>query len=341
MMNYAIIGFGGLGKAHFRNTKELYEKVGDIKLTAICDVDETTFSSQRNINISSDETELDLTEYNLYTDVEELFAKEKLDFVITALPTYIHEKIAVMAMERGINVFSEKPMAITLEQAQNMLDKSKEYNVKLMIGHCVRYFPHYYILKNIIDSKKYGEVKFADFTRISAIPKWSWQNWFQDEAKSGGVLLDMHVHDVDFINYVFGRPASVYAKSSSKYMDHDTVITEYGYEGKLISATCSWGMSDKYPFTAEYLVNFEKATVELKNGVMTLYTDDEVEEIDISCEKTGLPSENGYVNELVDFISCIRNNTESETNPAKSSKASLEIAFAEKKSAALGKTVEL
>ena len=100
-------------------------------------------------------------------------------------------------------------------------------------------------------------------------------------------------------------------------------------------------MSDKYPFTAEYLVNFEKATVELKNGVMTLYTDDEVEEIDISCEKTGLPSENGYVNELVDFISCIRNNTESETNPAKSSKASLEIAFAEKKSAALGKTVEL
>ena len=212
MMNYAIIGFGGLGKVHFRNTKELSEKVEDIRLVAICDVDESTFTTQRNINISSDQTKLDLTGYNLYTDVEELFEKEKLDFIITALPTYIHEKIAVMAMERGIHVFSEKPMAINAEQAQNMLDKAEENNVKLMIGQCVRYFPHYVILKDIIDSKKYGEVKFAHFIRTSAIPKWSWENWFRDEAKSGGVVLDMHVHDVDYINYVFGKPDSVYTK---------------------------------------------------------------------------------------------------------------------------------
>ena len=69
MLNYAIIGFGGLGKVHFRNTEELASLVSDIKLVAICDVDENTFTTQRNINISSEQTELDLTGYNLYTDV--------------------------------------------------------------------------------------------------------------------------------------------------------------------------------------------------------------------------------------------------------------------------------
>ena len=86
-MNYAIVGFGGLGKAHFRNTEELSQKVEDIKLVAICDVDETTFTTQRNINISADETKMDLSAYKLYTDPAELFEKEKLDFIITALPT--------------------------------------------------------------------------------------------------------------------------------------------------------------------------------------------------------------------------------------------------------------
>ena len=341
MLNYAIIGFGGLGKAHFRNTEELASLVSDIKLVAICDVDETTFTTQRNINISSEQTELDLTGYNLYTDVEELFEKEKLDFILTALPTYIHEKIAVMAMERGIHVFSEKPMAINADQAQNMLDKAKENNVKLMIGQCVRYFPQYVALKNIIDSKKYGEVVYASFKRISAIPKWSWNNWFQDEEKSGGVVLDMHVHDVDYINWVFGKPAYVNTKASGSYMKNDTLETFYGYEGKLVTAMSSWGMANGYPFTAEFMVNFENATVELKNGEMKAYSEGKCEDVDVSCETLGVASANGYVNELIDFIACIREDKESVVNPPESSKLTIDIALAESKSANTKEVVAL
>ncbi|MBQ7901991.1 MAG: Gfo/Idh/MocA family oxidoreductase [Clostridia bacterium] len=341
MLKYAIIGFGGLGKAHFRNTKELSEKVEDIRLVAICDIDESTFTTQRNINISSDDTKLDLTPYNLYTDVNELFEKEQLDFIITALPTFIHEKIAVMAMERGIHVFSEKPMAINVEQAQNMIDKAKENNVKLMIGHCVRYFPEYYVLKNIIDSKRYGEVLYGNFVRLSAIPKWSWENWFRDEKLSGGVLLDMHVHDVDFISWAFGKPKSVSTKSISYLMAHETAVTEYGYDGKIITSTTSWGMADSYPFTATYLVRFEKATIECKGGTTTIYTNDAAEQIDPEKENFDQPSTNGYVNEVIDFINCIRNNCESKINTPETAKLSLEIAFAEKKSAQSKETVLL
>ena len=126
MLNYAIIGFGGLGKSHFRNYEAVKEIVGDIKLVALCDVEESAFTTQTAINLSTNEVGLDLSAYNLYNDVEELFNKEKLDFVVTALPTYLHEKIAVMALEKGIHVFSEKPLAINAEQAQNMIDKSNE-----------------------------------------------------------------------------------------------------------------------------------------------------------------------------------------------------------------------
>ena len=340
-MNYAIIGFGGLGKVHFRNTEEIGKIFPDVKLVAICDVDESTFTTQRNINISSTATALDLSGYNLYTDVNELFEKEQLDFIITALPTYIHEKIAVMAMEKGIHVFSEKPMAINAEQAQNMIDKAKENNVKLMIGQCVRYFPHYVALKQLIDTKKYGEVKYANFLRVSAIPKWSWENWFRDEAKSGGVILDMHVHDVDFINYVFGKPANVVSRTVDHRMVQDTVVTCYGYDDKLITSTSSWGMSDNYNFTAEFVVNFENATVEYKKNILTIYDGKEIIEADVSCDKTSLVSENGYVNEVVDFINCIKNDTVSEVNPAEASKCSLEIAIAEKLSAKTGTVIEL
>lgn len=340
-MNYAIVGFGGLGKAHFRNTEELSQKVEDIKLVAICDVDETTFTTQRNINISADETKMDLSAYKLYTDPAELFEKEKLDFIITALPTYLHEKIAVMAMEKGIHVFSEKPMAINAMQAQNMLDKAKEYNVKLMIGQCVRYFPEYVYLKKLIDSKKYGEVKYANFTRISGIPKWSWQNWFHDEEKSGGVLLDMHVHDVDFINYVFGKPSSVYTRAASHRMVDDTAVTLYGYEDKLVTASSTWGMETGYPFTAEFLINFENATLELKNNVLKLYDGGDAVDVDVSCEALEIESSSGYVNEVIDFIQCIRNNGSSKVNPPESSKLTLDIALAEKVSAKTGKLIEL
>ena len=174
MLKYAIIGFGGLGKVHFGQTKAVAEVVGDVQLVAICDVEESRFIKQTATNLDGGDADLDLSGYRFYTDVNELLEKEQLDFVITALPTYLHEKIAVMAMEHGIHVFSEKPMALNCEQAETMIHKAKENNVQLMIGHCLRFWPEYVYLKKAIDSQKYGRVLRAEFTRQCATPIWSW-----------------------------------------------------------------------------------------------------------------------------------------------------------------------
>jgi len=334
-MNFAIIGFGGLGKSHFRNVAEVSKRVKDINLVALCDVEEDAFHVQTNTNLGGNSTNLDLSAYHLYKDANELFENEKLDFVITALPTYIHEKIAVMAMEHGIHVFSEKPMALKLAQGENMLNVARKNNVKLMIGQCVRYFPEYAMLKELIENKRYGNVIRADFSRISSNVTWSWQGWMLDETKSGGAALDMHVHDVDFVNWAFGVPKAVTSVATNHKTKHETISTVYHYDNMLVTAVGDWGMPGCFPFTPGFTVRFEKATVILTSKGVKLYPED------------GQPSlietsaDNGYVEEVVDFINCIRGNKESAINPPEASLLSLKIALAEKVSADTGKTVAL
>lgn len=334
MMKFGIIGFGGLGKVHFGDLAEIKEKAGDVELVAICDIDESRFTAKTNTNLGEDTSTLDLSAYNLYTDIDEMLDKEELDFVITALPTFIHEQVAVKVMNKGINVFSEKPMALTLEQAQNMIDASEKNNVKLMIGQCLRYWPEYKILKEAIDTNKYGKVLFASFRRLSPLPKWSWEDWFLDETRSGGAALDLHVHDVDFINWAFGKPKAVTSKVINEKTKHDTVITSYDYDDKIVTCIGTWGLPEKAPFSAEYYVRFENAVLDAKGGVLSVYTDEVNEKIEFA-------PENAYTNEVVDFIDCIRTNRKSTINPPESSKISVEIALAEKLSGDTKKKVEL
>lgn len=327
MLKYAIIGFGGLGKVHFNNTKELMKIHTDIELVAICDIDETKFTTNVATNLGDDSSSLDLSAYRLYTDATEMLEKEELDFVITALPTYLHDTIAVMAMEKGIHVFSEKPMAITLERGKNMLDTARKNNVKLMIGQCLRYFPEYMALKDMIDGKKYGKVIKAEFARISPSPRWSWQDWFLDGEKSGGAALDLHVHDVDFINYVFGKPKTIYSIATNAVTLHDSITSSFDYGDKVVVATGDWGHKDReYPFVPSYRVRFEDATVELAAGEVKLYTKDGISTVE-------LEPGNGYLREVADFVTCIKEDRESTVNPPEDTLVTLEIAFAEKKSA--------
>ncbi len=335
MLKFAIIGFGGLGKLHFGHVAEIKRKAGDVELVAICDVNENAFRTQTSTNLGENKQDLELSKYHLYTDAAELLEKEELDFVVTALPTYIHEKIAVMAMERGIHVFSEKPMALNLAQAEHMLETAREYKVKLMIGQCLRYFHDYAALKEIITSQRYGGVVRADFHRLSPLPVWSWQNWMLDEEKSGGAALDLHVHDVDFIYWAFGMPKAVTSYATNGKMKHDSIGTVYHYDGMQVTAIGEWGLPGSFTFTVGALVRFEKATVKLAADGLTVYPEEG------EARKLELTPANGYVEEIVDFIACIREDKESAVNPPESSVKAIRIARAEKLSADTGKTIAL
>lgn len=337
MLKYAIIGFGGLGKVHFRAYPEVKEKsCTEVQLVALCDIRESVFTEQTATNLGDSNVDLDLSNFKLYNNVDDLLANEELDFVVTALPTYLHEQIAVKVMKKGINVFSEKPMAINYEQAENMLNTAKEMNVKLMIGQCCRYEPKYLLLKEFVDTGKYGKLLRADFYRLSPTPIWSWENWFLDEKKSGGAALDLHVHDVDIINYILGMPKSVISFATNYKTGHDSIVTRYEYDDMLITCTGEWGCpSNSYPFNSGFFAKFEKATVEMKAGKFMIYTE-EGEKIEQPLAKT-----NSYAEEVIDLVDCIVNNKTSAINPADSVFNTTRIALAEKASADKGEKVVL
>ncbi len=334
MLKYAIIGLGGLGKTHFRAYEEVRKVCDEVKLVALCDIRKEVFTTSIATNLGEDTTSKDYSDYNIYYNVDDLLENEQLDFAVIVVPTYLHEELAVKFMNKGIHVFCEKPMAISIEAAKNMLDTAKANGVKLMIGQCVRYDDSYQKLKEIIDSGKYGKVVRAHFFRISGTPSWGWSNWYLDETKSGGAALDLHVHDVDFINYLFGMPKSVTSFATSYKSKHDSMLTRYEYEGMLVTATGEWGCpSLSYPFNAGFFVKLETATVETRNGKTMLFTE-AGDKIDLN------PPVNDYkAAEVIDFIDCIKNDKISELNPVEDSFNTIRIAFAEKRSADSNKPV--
>ena len=137
MHKYGIIGFGALGKLIFTNLLKIEEIRDDIKLTAICNDDISTITQNVKINIGDVNIDnVDFSQYNLYTDYKEMLEKEELDFVFVALPSFLHCDVCTYCLEHGVDVYVEKPMAITMEQCDIMMKAAKDNKRKLMVGLC-------------------------------------------------------------------------------------------------------------------------------------------------------------------------------------------------------------
>ncbi|MGI6538540.1 MAG: Gfo/Idh/MocA family protein [Caldicoprobacterales bacterium] len=205
MLKVGLIGIGFMGRGHLENYLKLESEGYPIRLTAICDIDENKFNNifvPGNIDIGN--KKYDFSKYNLYTDIDEMLENENLDYVDIALPTYLHAKASIKALNKGIHVLCEKPMALNVEECKAMIDASEKNNKKLMIAQCLRFFPQYEYLKECVETKRFGRVTGAYFFRGGATPKWSYNNWLLKKEISGGALLDQHIHDVDTINWIFG-----------------------------------------------------------------------------------------------------------------------------------------
>lgn len=331
MLKYALVGVGTLGHTHLNaSTQVMRDACTDVKLVALCDIREEIITEEDRAGKAKG--------CNIYTSVEDLLANEELDFVVTALPTYLHEKIGVQIMKKGIHLFSEKPMAINLEQAENMIKVANEMNVKLMIGQCSRYEPRNQKLKEIVDNKAYGNVIQAYFSRTASIPPMGWEGWFRDGAKSGGAALDLHVHDVDLVNYIFGMPKAVASIGTNYMTEHDFIRSLYYYEEDIaVNSLCEWGRTISSPGNGPtFSFRFEKGIVNYERGKMTFHPEDDKE-----VQTIEYVPDDSYALEVLDFIDCIVNDKKSAINPAESTLDSTRLALAEKKSADIKNIVML
>ena len=247
-----------------------------------------------------------------YTDFDEMLANEDFDIIDICLPTYLHADFAVKAMEKGINVITEKPISLKEEDIDRVYKTAEKNNVKFMVAQVLRFWPEYELLKEIYETKKYGKLLSGTMTRLGCYPKWSWDGWMMDEKRSGLVPFDLHIHDLDFMVYAFGMP-KVAHQYRSKLPDQDFISISYDFGDFQINSEASW-YATSYPFTAEFRFQFENAVVANENGKMLIHLRDD-KKIDLSEEAEGetgdinLPKSNAYANEIRYFADCVINNT--------------------------------
>ena len=294
MLKVGLVGVGGISHSHI----DAWEKMEDAQLIAMCDIRPERMEK--------------FEDKHRYTDYDEMLANEEFDIIDICLPTYLHADFAVKAMEKGINVITEKPISLKEEDIERVYKTAEKNNVKFMVAQVLRFWPEYELLKEIYETKKYGKLLSGTMTRLGCYPKWSWDGWMMDEKRSGLVPFDLHIHDLDFMVYAFGMP-KVAHQFRSKLPDQDFISISYDFGDFQINSEASW-YATSYPFTAEFRFQFEDAVVANENGKMLIHLRDD-KKIDLSEEAEGetgdinLPKSNAYANEIRYFADCVINNT--------------------------------
>lgn len=333
----AIVGFGFMGRTHYAGWKE----IKGAKIVALCDKDlsqfETVVTGDGDKKV---DTSLDYGDAKLYDDMGKMLEAEKPDIVDITLPTWLHLPLVEQAFKSGANVICEKPMSLDVASCQKMIKAWKASGKHFMIAQCLRFWPEYVYLKSLIDSEKYGKVVAASFRRFNISPGWGKNgSWFLNEEKSGGVALDLHIHDTDMVQFLFGTPKAVTSRAT--YTEDGAmryISTIYDVGGPTVIGEGSWGQPPSFGFEATFMVSFEKATVVLdaKRAVPLMVYPMKGEPF-----QPKLSAKTGYQLELEWFFKLVSGKKVPEVTTPEACADSVRIVAAEKKSAKTQKTVKL
>lgn len=233
-INIALMGAGFMGACH----AERYAKIQNARLSAVIDTDRERASILAKSYGA-----------RTYNEPDELFDDPTIDVVDICLPTPLHKPYTLKAAESGKHVFCEKPIAGNMRDSKDMVNACRGAEVMFMVGHVVRFFPDYKKMKELVDKGEIGEPKMAHASRLSSPPK---PSWYWDLGESGGVLLDMAIHDFDFLRWIFGEVKSLYTKRSYDLSGdmRDYGLTMLRFErGGMASVESSWAHPEGYPFT--------------------------------------------------------------------------------------------
>jgi len=335
MLRAGVIGFGGLGHVH----AAAYAKRTDVQLVAVADIDPERLTGKSiKINLGENQA-FDLQAVRTYRSANRMLAHEALDLVSICLPTDLHAKVAVRALQKGVHVLTEKPMSRTLRQADAAIAAQEQSGRLLMVAQCLRFWPCYERLLAAHRSGEFGRLLMLSMRRISGSPGWGGaRSWFLDGRRSGGCLLDMHIHDTDFVNHLLGVPEAVVATGRSHVSGAiDNSFTQYVYpDGPVVMAEASWSYGGG--FNMAFVASFERATLEMGYCDATL----RVLRSGQAPETLELPATSAYDAEIDYFVGCIQCGKPPERCLPASTRETMRIALCEERSAlAGGKRIKL
>lgn len=263
MVRIGIIGIGFMGTTHFNAAKALK----GAKVTAIASRDPAKLKgdwSHITGNLGRRGGVQDLTGIKTYNDYRRLLEDPEIDLVDICLPVELHRPVAVEALEAGKHVLVEKPIAPSLPDANAMIHEAEAQNRRLFVAHVVRFFPEFAYVKEALESGAFGQLKTAHLKRVISIPRWALDGASPDEKwEHGDVVLDLHVHDADFVQFLLGMPDRVFATGVAEAGRYLHVNAHYLFDRQAVAITCQSGAlaMEAVSFEQGFDVYFDKATL--------------------------------------------------------------------------------
>ena len=190
-LKIGLIATGGRGM----NGYQAHQPEKGVEIIAGCDITEN----------AEQEFKKQFPDAAYYTDYKELLKIKEIGAVFISTPDYLHEEMAVAALEAGKAIYLEKPMAITIEGCDRILRTAYETGSKLFVGHNMRHFPAVLKMKEVIDSGLIGEVQ-AGWCRhfVSYGGDAYFRDWHSEQCNTTGLLLQKGAHDIDVMHWLMG-----------------------------------------------------------------------------------------------------------------------------------------
>ena len=318
------IGAIGLGRLGLKHAENCAFKIPGAELAAICDMNEDKLKEvQKDWNVPY-----------TYTSYDEMIANEELDAVVITSPSHLHTEQIAKAMDKGLHVFSEKPLGTTVEECKLAEEAVEKYpDLVFLLGFMRRYDPSYAYAKKVIDDGKIG--KPILFRGYSQDPESAIEGAIAYAGHSGGQFIDMAVHDIDLMRWLMSsEPKTIFAIGGcyahpefGQYNDGDNVTALMHLENESMAFMLA-GRTAPHGYNVETeIIGTEGilriANVPQKNMVEILDNHGVRKE----CSQDFLERfEQAYVEELLEFIDCIRTGRKPEVTVYDGTKTT-EIAY--------------
>ncbi|CAG7621516.1 Myo-inositol 2-dehydrogenase [Paenibacillus solanacearum] len=325
-MKVAIAGCGTMGSIYAERLAEM----NDVHLVSMFD---RKWETARNVG-----DRYGATPYDSY---DRMLEAEDIDVVCVTMPTFLHKEYVLKAAARKKHIICEKPLALDPADALEMLTVCRAAGSRLFVGHVVRFFPEYQNFRQAVLGGQLGSVGMIRTMRAGHHPGEA-KSWYADGSKSGGIFLDLMIHDIDFLRWTLGEIDSVYAlRGKTESADYALAVLSF-CNGAIANVEAVWGYPGQFTTYVEgigalgvlTIDNRQQQLIEPKTSILLEGAEKEV----VVPHDPG--TRDAYYEQLRHFLSCIQSGEESIITAADACKA-VEIARATVQSALTGERVIL
>jgi predicted dehydrogenase len=230
LLDVGIIGLGHMGMLHLMNCRH----IDGVRVIAAADRSKAALKGAESFGVR-----------NLFADYHDLLnGSPKIDAVVISLPNFLHFESVQLALEAGVDVFVEKPLANTVKECKDIVKLVEKNGKRLMVGHCMRFIGASEKMKAVLDEGRIGDLEVVTLEQIlngpfahgavpMPVPEW----WFDVEKTGGGVLLDLGYHMIDLFRFFVGEDArvlfSVFDHKFNLPMEDGAVVLLKSYESNV------------------------------------------------------------------------------------------------------------